>query len=208
MRARNHLRGVLVCVAALTVGLIPATASETWPMPTELSIIVRVPPGEEFPEERGAELVAALSNAVQWWDAQVDVVLPPVSQEVQVIPSTEEDAYGRPTFLYEGRGVMNIIWNVRSGKLAVDGTYSGGAWGRNAFIVATAQPWDVMMAHELGHTLFDLIDAYPACQRASWPYGPDIMCSNPRIAYATGFMGCFSSAYLKRPCKRTFFMQV
>jgi len=178
------------------------------PVTRSIRLVVVQPPNETVDAVAIQTAQQAVVGANAFWHDRAPFVVDLALASTEVL-TTEADVYGDTAWsaglasTEVSRITIVVIDNRNSGKLLF--AHRGG-WAQpwNALAVVLLHPvvgqnaLPAMIAHELGHVLFDLPDLYPipgACAHT------DIMCYQV-AAYNMPAIGCTSLATLGYPCQR------
>lgn len=179
------------------------------PIQRSVRLIVVQPPYETVDAAAIQTAQQGVRDAATFWRMRAPFVVDLVLVSTEVI-TIEGDVY-RDTAWSIGLADPNyvtivIIDNRKSGGKLLLGRQGGWAQPWNALAVMLLRQsvgqnaLPAMIAHELGHVLFDLPDLYVIPGACSMP---DIMCYQI-VAYNTPTIGCVSVARLGYPCKRVY----
>lgn len=175
----------------------------------DVVVVLVQPAGELFSEQEQYNAVKGIDNAYLFWKRNgyaksVNVVTVAIQQPINNPYSTILSQWAAPQLI--DRNPITTIYVVDNENSAalLFGKYAGYSQEYYNIIVVVLYPlgenqmeYESLVAHELGHNLFDLPDLYN--QMCAY----DIMCRSSD-AYAAGFIGCQSSAYLGKPCTKLF----
>jgi hypothetical protein len=177
------------------------------PVNRGVRIIFVQPAGETFTVEEQEQARANVEEAIGWWEE-----LAPISTTLTISATdiiTVGDAVDKPpwwiTRYFEPSPYITIaiIDNSESGAPLWGGGYAGANTAYDVVLI-TSTTTDLpnataaLMAHELGHILYDLPDLYTnGCQHT------DIMC-NPITAYNARIIGCESQATMGVSCQHRY----
>lgn len=193
--------------------IIIALLFSVTPVPVErdIRIVFVQPTGETFTIEEQAEARATVEAALGWWTG-----LSPISTTL-TISATEsimvEDAVNDPPFwildYFEPSPYVTIVIldNSESGDTLWGGGYAGANTAYDVVLITNTttdlpDATAALLAHELGHVLYDLPDLYTGgCQHT------DIMC-NPVTAYNESVIGCESRAVMGVPCQHRYLASI
>lgn len=190
----------------LFAALVLAFLSPT-PVKRDVRIVFVQPNGEVFTLEERAQAREAVEAALGWWEE-----LSPISTTLTISATetiTVESAVNDPPWwierYFEPSPFVTIVIldNSESGSEL----WAGGYAGANTYydvVLITSTTTDLpnattaLLAHELGHVLYDLPDLYTkGC------YHTDIMC-NPITAFNERIIGCLSRAAMGVPCQHRY----
>jgi hypothetical protein len=167
------------------------------PVARAIHVVFVEPPGEVYSQAQADRAMTAIDGAVAFWGAYAHLHV----TSTQII-SPSGDIYADLTWSLAyvqpaARDVtVFILDNQHSGgRMGEAQEYYGAVW---ATVYGDILP--AVLSHELGHVLFGLPDWYRvpgACTH------PDIMCDHV-AAYARGFIGCESLAWIGQPCHRMY----
>lgn len=173
------------------------------PVERNIRIVFVQPAGETFTIEEQAGVRATVETALGWW-----TTLSPITTTLTISATeaiTVEDAVNDPpwwiTRYFEPSPLVTIaiLDNSESGDVLWGGGYAGANTHYDVVLI-TSTTTDLpnataaLLAHELGHVLYDLPDLYTGgCQHT------DIMC-NPITAYNERIIGCESRTTMGLPC--------
>ncbi len=189
-------------VVLLLLLLLPA------PVQRSVRLIVVQPPYETVDAAAVWAAQQGVIDAAAFWRSRAPFTVDLLLVETSII-TTEIDVFSGTEWsigLADPNDVtIVIIDNRNSGKLLF--TRQGGwaqPWNALAVVllrhVVGLNALPAMIAHELGHVLFDLPDLYAIPGACSMP---DIMCYQV-VAYNAPTIGCVSLALLGAPCKRVY----
>lgn len=174
------------------------------PVNREIRIVFVQPVGETFTIEEQAQARTAVEAALSWWEE-----LSPISTTLTISTTeaiTVEKAVNDPPFwildYFEPSPYITIavLDNSESGDELWGGGYAGANTAYDVVLItstATDLPnaTAALLAHEMGHVLYDLPDLYTGgCQHT------DIMC-NPITAFNERVIGCESRVAMGVPCQ-------
>lgn len=164
-------------------------------------------PGEIFTIEEQQQVVASVKGAIVFWSdlSPLTTTLAIASTELFTTtfaiydnPQWFDAIFDRPHDI-----TIVVVDNSSNGKPLPAGNFAGANTHYDVIVVTTRAnnlPGEqaALLAHELGHVLYDLPDLYThGCS------GVDIMC-NPITAYGAYTIGCVSLEYLGYPCQRIY----
>jgi len=178
------------------------------PVTRAVRLVIVQPPNETVDAVAIQTAQQAVVDAAAFWHDRAPFVVDLALASTEVL-TTEAEVYTDTAWSAGlastdvSRVTIAVIDNRNSGKL-LRGRQGGWAQPWNALAVAVLRhvvgqnALPAMIAHELGHVLFDLPDLYPilgACAHT------DIMCYQV-AAYNMPTIGCTSLATLGYPCQR------
>lgn len=175
------MRATLIIILALLPLALPAP-----PEPVRVVLL-----GEFTPAEQAVAL-GRVRQAATWWEqrAPAPVYVQAVAEDAPLAAPADLEAWLADLAPHD----VYTVYVVRGAALP-GGTAGAASHAMRLAILAYDGPFpDAMMAHELGHLLYDLRHTCPL-------EGSDIMCNHVG-AWRLGKLGCGTLAALGAPCQR------
>jgi hypothetical protein len=181
--------------------------SQSAPIGREIRIVFVQPAGETFTAEEQTRAGETVEAALGWWAALSPITTTLAISAAEAI-TVEEEINDPPWWItryFEPSPYVTIaiLDNSESGAPLWGGGYAGANTAYDVVLI-TSTTTDLpnataaLLAHELGHVLYDLPDLYTGgCQHT------DIMC-NPVTAFNERIIGCESRAVIGAPCRHRY----
>lgn len=189
---------LVTSVIALVCALIAPPA----PLVRNVRIVLVEPPGEAYSPARAAQARLGVDSAVAFWDSYAALSITGTTILTLTDATTFSDlTWSLPMLAPGGPVTIFVLDNsVSNARLSGGGVGDAQEYFRAIWACQFGDVLAPLIAHELGHVLFDLPDLYytpDACTH------PDIMCDHV-AAFQRGFIGCQSLAFIGTPCHEVY----
>lgn len=176
------------------------------PLTRDVRVIFVEPTGESFNQTRANAALGAIQTAMAFWQGHAVLTITSTSILTLTDPTTFSDlTWSLPMLAPNGPVTIFILDNtVSNARLPGGDVGDAQDYFRAIWVCQFGDVLPAVLAHELGHVLFDLPDLYRTPDQCAHP---DIMCDHV-AAFQRGFIGCNSLAFLGTPCHAAYLPRI